>query len=86
MSIIRKKNYAAAATAATRAAVAATAKGNSRCKKLIVLKPIHSNQQSRGARSIRDGDTGNEDDSSFAAFLNLTTSTLCVKLCHDKPL
>ena len=35
-----------------------------------------------GARKTRDGDTGNEDDSSFAGFLNLTIGH--VQFCHDK--
>ena len=38
-----------------------------------------------GARSTRDGDTGSEYDSSFAASSNLTNK-LCVQLCHDKRL
>ena len=38
-----------------------------------------------GARSTRDGDTGNGDDSSFAAFLNLTNK-LRDQLCQDKRL
>ena len=34
-----------------------------------------------GARSTRDGDTGNEDNSSFARFFNLTN--MHVQFCHD---
>ena len=35
-----------------------------------------------GARSTRDGDTGNEDDSSFAGFLNLTNMPCSVLPCQ----
>ena len=38
-----------------------------------------------GARSTRDGDTGNEDNSSFARFFKL--DKIChVPFCHDKRL
>ena len=38
-----------------------------------------------GARNTRDGDTGNEDNSSFARFFKL--DKIChVQFCHDKRL